>query len=93
MLQDDFLLFTDGPNGHIWQMGLDGSNLELILDDQSQNPVAVDYDPLNKKIYFTDVDDPRISRMNLDGTGQEIIIQLTPGALIRLIKILHCSYL
>ena len=79
VLEDNFLLFADGTNGQIWQMSLEDSQLHLILNDPDESPIGVDYDPITKMVYWTDVTDTRINRIHLDGSGREVVLQLTPG--------------
>ena len=53
----------------------------LMLRD-IQRPVAVDYDPVEHKLYWSDIRRGIISRTNLDGTEQEIFLEGLGGGYI-----------
>ena len=50
-----------------------------VLKMNLSNAVALDFDWLAKKIYWSDVTDSasKIMRMNADGTGEEVILLFT----------------
>lgn len=82
-----YLLWSDnhnfGPGGDIRRADLDGSN-EMTLISGLNSPDGIAADPLHGKMYWADyvfgsnpnVDPPTgdVSRANLDGTGQEIVV-------------------
>ncbi|XP_072024307.1 uncharacterized protein [Amphiura filiformis] len=43
-------------------------------------PVAVDFDPVHKKVYWTDVFFDAISRCSLDGSNKELVLDLGTGS-------------
>lgn len=73
----------------IWKANPDGSEAEEITPAEIGDPVDLQVDPEGEKIYFTDRGDnffgdpPQIARMNLDGTGLEVLFSQfeEPGAL------------
>jgi len=78
---DNFLLFVDGPQGKLFQMALNGTTvLELPVSSPPQNPVAVDFDPLTQTVYWTDIESRTVRRAAINGSNQEIFLQLQPGA-------------
>ena len=42
-------------------------------------PVAVDFDPVEQKVYWTDVSRDTISRASLDGSNQQLIVSGLTG--------------
>jgi len=80
VVHDNFLLFVDGPQGKLFQMALNGTTvLELPASSKPQNPVAVDFDPVTSTVYWTDIESRTIRRAALNGSNQEIFLQLQPG--------------
>ncbi|KAJ8030547.1 Low-density lipoprotein receptor-related protein 4 [Holothuria leucospilota] len=84
--EDNFALVTDSYRKTVYQVDMtsDSFNYTPIALDGLKNPIAVDYDPVEKKIYFTDVLRQTISRANLNGTGMEDIASdnvMTPDGL------------
>lgn len=82
-----YLLWSDnhnfGPGGDIRRADLDGSN-EMTLISGLNSPDGIAVDPLHGKMYWGDYvfgSDPNVapptgdvSRANLDGTGQEMVV-------------------
>ncbi|KAI0216295.1 Low-density lipoprotein receptor-related protein 2 [Lamellibrachia satsuma] len=76
VVQDNFLLVTDSVNDGLFQVDLStGSGLKIPLSQQT-NPIAIGYDPMDSKIYWTDVQDKVIKRSNLDGSVEEVVKSL-----------------
>ncbi len=70
--------FETTPEGKIWRVNLDGSQLEAIATDIN-DPYGIALDLTNDKVYWTD-DDGNISRANLDGSAPEIgIVNIEDG--------------
>ena len=55
--------------------GSDSLHLSSLPLANLRNPVAVDYDPYEEMIYWTDYTDHSISRAHLNGSHQEILVQ------------------
>lgn len=78
---DNFILFVDGPQGKLFQISLSGTTVVELTIEQPQNPVAVDYDPLEGFIYWTDIESHTIRRKKLEPglEEEEPFVMLTPG--------------
>ena len=75
-VQDNFLLVADSGRKGLYKLDLSGGNARRISLSRQTNPIAVAYDPVESKIYWTDVADKHIKRSNLDGTHEELIKSL-----------------
>ncbi|MGJ8591904.1 MAG: PKD domain-containing protein [Aquaticitalea sp.] len=58
------------PNGNIWRMNPDGSELEAIASGIG-DPYGVAVDPVGGKVYWVD-DDGNVSKADLDGSNPQI---------------------
>ncbi|KAK2173115.1 hypothetical protein NP493_903g01036 [Ridgeia piscesae] len=76
LVQDNFLLVTDSNEHGVVQIDLSAGNVWKVPLSQQSNPIALAYDPLHSKIYWTDVQDKLIKRSNLDGTNEESVNSL-----------------
>ena len=73
MVRDNFLLVTDSSRKAVFQIDLlKGSAWQIPLS-RLNNPIAVMFDPVESKIYWTDVQDKVIKKSNLDGTQEQVI--------------------
>jgi PKD repeat protein len=77
--------FDTYPNGKIWRMNKDGSNLENIVSNIG-DPYAIALNITAGKILWVD-DDGNVSKANLDGSNQEIGFLNIPGAQWRAISL------
>jgi len=77
--------FESYPNGNIWRMNLDGSELTSIASGIG-DPYAVAVDPAGGKVYWVD-DDGNVSKANLDGSSPQIGFLNVPGAQWRAIAL------
>ncbi|XP_070556143.1 low-density lipoprotein receptor-related protein 4-like [Ptychodera flava] len=87
---DHFLLVADalGGDGKIFYINLLSPTFEYVplpLTDVS-NPVGLDYDPVESKVYWTDTILKSINRASLDGSDREVIastnVQVADGIAI-----------
>ena len=72
-----FVIFADQRNKEIYQLSLDSYpafQVTLPLQNLSQ-PIALDLDPYQSHIYWTDISTHSISRAALNGSFQEVIIK------------------
>ena len=76
MVRDNFLLVTDSRHKAIYQIDLLAGSAWKIPLPHVKNPVAVEFDPVESKIYWTDVSDKVIKRSNLDGTQEQVVKSL-----------------
>lgn len=82
-LNERRLYWTDRERGVIFTMGMDipaGSTPQdrtdiKILLDGLVDPVGIALDDVTKRLYFTELSG-RVSRVNLDGSNQEVILQM-----------------
>ncbi|XP_072033433.1 uncharacterized protein [Amphiura filiformis] len=72
---DGFLLATDSFLHGIVQMFIDDARLDYTSLDLGPmtNPIAVDYDPIEDRVYWSDVKEQKIYRAFMNGTGREAI--------------------
>ncbi|KAJ8042165.1 Low-density lipoprotein receptor-related protein 4 [Holothuria leucospilota] len=71
--REEFFLIVDADNSKIYKQNRFGTNTEDLMVVGLQRPVAVDFDPVERKVYFTDVVAKFIGRINIDGSDQETI--------------------
>ena len=79
LLLDAALIFVDTIQSEIFQMDLSDNSLSAIKASDLRNPVAIDIDPLEELIFWTDVVAKTIKRSTLSGNGEVTIQQLTSG--------------
>ena len=62
--QDEFLLFADATRGKIMKVSPDdpGSLQPLNLSSTIRRPVAIDYDSVEDRVYWTNVTTRSVSR-------------------------------
>ena len=73
MVQDNFLIVTDSRLKAIFQIDLIAGSAWKIPLPRLNSPIAVVFDPVESKIYWTDVRDKVIKRSNLDGTQEQVV--------------------
>ena len=73
MVHDNFLLVTDSGKKGVFQIDLLAGSAWKIPLPRLNNPIAVVFDPVESKIYWTDVQDKVIKTSNLDGTQEQIV--------------------
>ncbi len=73
---DNFLLVTDSSHKDLYQYSMNTSEVSLIPVEIHSNPIAIAYNHLEQKIYWTDVATKLLRRASLDGTGQEVLLSL-----------------
>ena len=70
---------ADTSDANLYQIDLsDGSSWKLPLRDV-MHPVAVAYNPVDHKVYWTDPQADNIKRSHLNGTEEEVIALLHSG--------------
>ncbi|HTU61980.1 MAG TPA: hypothetical protein VMF89_26165, partial [Polyangiales bacterium] len=82
-LNERRLYWTDRERGVIFTMGMDipaGSTPQdrtdiKVLVDGLMDPVGIALDDVTKRLYFTQLSGV-VSRVNLDGSNQEVILQM-----------------
>ncbi|XP_076455166.1 scavenger receptor cysteine-rich domain-containing protein DMBT1-like [Babylonia areolata] len=75
-----FILFTDSQNQSIIRMDLNSFSFITIPIRGHQNPVAIDYDPVDQRIFWTDVAAKEIRSASLDGSNNATVRKLSPSS-------------
>lgn len=73
---DNFLLFTDTYQKQIYQMSIMTGDFNAVPLSGHDNPIGVNYDPMERKIYWTDVSARVIKRSNINGSEEETVRHL-----------------
>ena len=71
-----FAIFAEGDTGKIYKVPLEVPETPcypLAISTNISRPVAVDYDPVEGKIYWTDVTLKLVARAFLNGSSVEVI--------------------
>ena len=92
MVQDNFLLVADSRKKAVYQIDLLAGSAWKIPLPRLNNPIAVVFDPVESKIYWTDVQDKVIKRSNLDGTQEQVIQSLHRGKYLTEIRLYQLFY-
>jgi hypothetical protein len=71
----------NGP-GMLKKCNIDGSNIENVISPSTKEPSSLDIDFSLNKIFWTDIEEKKIYKSNLDGTGIEIVKQINTTAYI-----------
>ncbi|XP_041357551.1 low-density lipoprotein receptor-related protein 6-like [Gigantopelta aegis] len=77
---DVYILFTDSYAKQIWKLDFNNSNYSNIVIENHENPIAIDYDPVMNKIYWTDVGRPDIRTCGFNGENLSLVRKLKPGS-------------
>ena len=78
-MPDGFLLFTDTLKDRIFRMDLASGNYVVVPLHQSGSPVAIDYDPIDRRIYWTDAALKKIFSISIDADSQNMVKSLGSG--------------
>ncbi len=73
---DGFLIVADKNEGALVYSPLDNLEYTTIPLANTGAPCGVDYDPVDQMVYWTDIEKKTISRAFLDGSGQEVLVDL-----------------
>ncbi|XP_064614875.1 low-density lipoprotein receptor-related protein 6-like isoform X2 [Liolophura sinensis] len=77
VLEDNYLVVTDAYQKQIYQVGAVSNRFNAIHVSIHYRPIAVDLDPVDKKVYWSDITSKVIKRVNLDGTYEEVVAVLS----------------
>ncbi|XP_041360229.1 low-density lipoprotein receptor-related protein 6-like isoform X1 [Gigantopelta aegis] len=75
---DVYVLFTDSSAKEIWKLDVSNSSYSNIGIENHENPIAIDYDPVMNKIYWTDVGGPDIRTCGFNGEDLRLVRTLKP---------------
>ena len=67
-VEEDVLLFVRRQSINV--MSLSSFKYQAVPVSGIKNAIAIDFDPLEKQIYWTDGEEQSINRVYLDGTGE-----------------------
>lgn len=67
-VEEDVLLFVRRQSINV--MSLSSFKYQAVPVSGIKNAIAIDFDPLEKQIYWTDGEEQSINRVHLDGTGE-----------------------
>ncbi|XP_072036251.1 uncharacterized protein [Amphiura filiformis] len=70
---DDIIIVADNALSKIFVGPINSLQLTEITLNSALYPAGVEFDPVNQKIYFTDLTFGSINRFNLDGTEHEFL--------------------
>ncbi|XP_030828965.1 uncharacterized protein LOC593350 [Strongylocentrotus purpuratus] len=75
LVRDNFFLVTDTYRRAIFQVDMQSTTFEpkALFLPSIQNPIAVSFDPIDRKVYWTDVTSKTLSRASLDGNDYQVI--------------------
>ncbi|KAJ8025693.1 Low-density lipoprotein receptor-related protein 6 [Holothuria leucospilota] len=72
--REDFFIVADANGGRIYRQERSSVNAEALPVFDLFVPIAVDFDPIERKVYFTDGASKIIGRIGIDGSNQETLI-------------------
>lgn len=79
LVEDNFLVVVNTKDKSIYQIDLsEGSTWKIPLTEMNY-PVSVAYNPVDMRVYWTDVRDDIAKRSYLNGTKEEVIALLHGG--------------
>ncbi|XP_022326935.2 low-density lipoprotein receptor-related protein 4-like isoform X2 [Crassostrea virginica] len=71
-VEEDVLLFVRRQSINV--MSLSSFKYQAVPVSGIKNAIAIDFDPLEKQIYWTDGEEQSINRVHLDGTGKQNLV-------------------
>ena len=84
---DHFMLFAEANTGEIYKVAItvtDSPCEPLAIRNNISRPIAIDYDPVDGKVYWTDVNLKQIVRAYPNGSDLEVLAShsvLTPNGI------------
>ena len=79
LVEDNFLVVVNTDDKSLYQIDLsDGTSWKLPLTEMVY-PVGVAYNPVDARVYWTDVRADNIKRTYLNGTEEEVVAILSSG--------------
>ncbi|KAJ8019186.1 Low-density lipoprotein receptor-related protein 6 [Holothuria leucospilota] len=71
--REEFFIVVDASNRKIYRQERSSISAEEMPVFDLFIPVAVDFDPIERKVYFTDVGSKFIGKIGIDGSNQEML--------------------
>lgn len=78
-MRDNFLLVTDSYQKELYQFGTFSNEVYAIPTGKHYRPIAIDYDPVREKIFWTDTNAKVIKTSGLKGEGVAVVKAFTSG--------------
>ncbi|XP_025082123.1 low-density lipoprotein receptor-related protein 4-like [Pomacea canaliculata] len=78
IIPQKFLLVTDTHNG-IHRIDIDTGSNVTIRPIGLQDPLGIDYDPVDGRVYWSDIEDETIRSANLDGSDARLVRNIIHG--------------
>ncbi|KAI0239136.1 hypothetical protein LSAT2_010114 [Lamellibrachia satsuma] len=82
LTEDNFLVVADIGNKGLYLIDLSDGSSEAISLTAVTHPIAVAYNPVDTRVYWTDVKYDTIKRAYLNGTEEEGIALLHSGSIV-----------
>ncbi|XP_033760426.1 LOW QUALITY PROTEIN: low-density lipoprotein receptor-related protein 4-like [Pecten maximus] len=82
MLSDNFLVVSDSHQRHMYQIGLDDQSVHAVPLSNVYRPIALDYDPIFEKLYWTENMAKLIKGAHLDSQTEFTLQILTNASVI-----------
>ena len=79
LVEDNFLLIVDTNNGTIHQLDLSDESVWQLPLSKMNYPVAVQFNPTDRKVYWTELRENIIRSAYLNGTDEKTISTLHRG--------------
>ncbi len=76
-MADDLIFVTDLVEAKIWSGTVNPLSLVEVPQLTVSEPTAIDYDPVDERIYWTDRELHTINRAYMNGSSQEVVIELS----------------
>ncbi|KAL5004150.1 hypothetical protein ScPMuIL_017606 [Solemya velum] len=82
VLRDNFLLVTDSYQKELYQFGTFSNEVYAIPTGKHYRPIAIDYDPVREKIFWTDTNAKVIKTSGLKGEGVAVVKAFTSVSML-----------
>ncbi|XP_025082244.1 low-density lipoprotein receptor-related protein 4-like [Pomacea canaliculata] len=82
IIPQKFLLVTDSYNG-IRRIDIDTGSNVTIRPSGLRNPLGIDYDPVDGRVYWSNTRDKTIRSANLDGSDARLVRRISQGGDLR----------
>ncbi|KAJ8310212.1 hypothetical protein KUTeg_012077 [Tegillarca granosa] len=82
MYSDNFVLVADAYQKQIFQVGIYENRISAVSLSEHFRPIALDYDPIRQKIYWTDNEAKTLKQANIDGGSEVTMRALTTNSVL-----------
>jgi len=84
--QDNFLVVADSYQQHLYQVPLNNGGTNALVTSKLYRPIAVAFDPITQKVYWTDNDAKVVKSAYLSGKSN-IVLQAHPDGITFLLLV------